>query len=112
VREALRKWNRGESVPLDKKPHDFTWRPAPATLARLARIERWVVAGRIAAMQQLLAAQPLVEYTPEHRADMLERLVKIMPRETAEDREARMRKAERLGQRIDRIAAQAQEAAE
>ena len=36
VREALRKWNRGESPPLDAKPHDFNWRPEPPTLRRLS----------------------------------------------------------------------------
>lgn len=79
VREALRKWNRGESVELDKKPHDFTWRPEPATLARLARIERGGVQGRIHILTRLLGAEGEPEYTGEQRVEMIDKLAVILP---------------------------------
>lgn len=71
VREALRKWNRGESQPLDKKLHDFNWRPEPPILARLARLERNVIKHRVSVLRRLLAAEPEPEYSEEHRARML-----------------------------------------
>lgn len=110
VREAIRKWNRGESVPLDRKPHDFTFRPAPATLARLARIERWQVAGRIAGMQQLLDAQPLIEYSPEHRREMLGKLSTVMHSledSYAQRRADRMASAKMIGAEADALAEKA-----
>lgn len=75
VREALRKWNRGESPRLDpKKPHDFNWRPAPPTLRNLAYLELWSVKSRIQALEKVLNAVPLIEFSDEYRAEMLEKL--------------------------------------
>jgi hypothetical protein len=79
VREAIRKWNRGESAQLDKKPHDFTWRPEAPTLARLARLEKWAVEGRIKVLERLLSAEPLPEYGDAHKVDMRQRLAAVMP---------------------------------
>jgi hypothetical protein len=78
VREALRKWNRGDSVRLDGKPHNFEWRPAPPTLRRLAVHEVATLNGRIVNLQKLLDAVPLVEYSDEHRANMLKRLSTVL----------------------------------
>lgn len=79
VREALRRWNRGESVQIDpKKPHDFNWRPEPATLRRLASHELAGVKGRIIALQKLCDAVPLIEYSDEHRESMLKRLQEVV----------------------------------
>jgi hypothetical protein len=83
VREALRKWNRGESPPLDGKAHDFNWRPTPPTLRRLAQFERSQVAGRIHSLQRLLDAVPIPEFTNEHRKVMLEKLAAILPKQAA-----------------------------
>lgn len=78
VREALRKWNRAESVVLDsKKPHDFNWRPEPPTLRRLALHELAGVKGRMLTLQKLLDAVPLLEFSDEHRASMLGRLQEL-----------------------------------
>lgn len=78
VREALRKWNRAESVALDpKKPHDFNWRPEPPTLRRLALHELAGVKGRMLALQKLLDAVPLLEFSDEHRAMMIGRLQEL-----------------------------------
>ncbi|KWV45897.1 hypothetical protein AS156_23070 [Bradyrhizobium macuxiense] len=87
VREAIRGWNRGESVPLDGKKHDFNWRPEPPTLRRLAAHELAGVKGRIVSLRKLLAAVPLVEYSDEHRQDMVDRVaglfkLHVVPTET------------------------------
>lgn len=84
VREALRKWNRGESERLDGKPHDFNWRPTPPTVRRLALLERAQVAGRVHSLQRLLIASPVTEFTDEHRENMLRRLAEAMPRRLPE----------------------------
>ncbi|MCK1445409.1 hypothetical protein IVB43_23780 [Bradyrhizobium sp. 48] len=74
VREAIRKWNRAESPKLDGKPHSYDFRPSPPTLRRLAQIELTGVRGRMIELQKICEAQPLIEYSEEHRKDMLERL--------------------------------------
>src|SRR6266576_4597041 len=74
VREALRKWNRAESPPLDGKRHDFNWKPTPPTLRRLAQPELASVKGRIISLNRLLDAVPLIEFSDDHREDMLKRL--------------------------------------
>jgi len=78
VREALRKWNRGESPQLDKKPHDFTWKPMPPILRRLAYWELWTIKGRILQLEKILAAVPLIEFSDEHRQNMLERVAAVI----------------------------------
>lgn len=83
VREAMRKWNRAESPQLDpKKPHDFNWKPTPPTLRRLAQHELAGVKGRIISLQRLCEAVPLIEYSDEHRENMLKRL-QVVIREAA-----------------------------
>lgn len=85
VREALRRWNRAESAPIDpKQPHDFRWAPKPPILRKLAEHELVRVQGRIRLLQRLCDAEPIVEYSDEHRRTMLERVadlfrVKPMP---------------------------------
>jgi hypothetical protein len=74
VREAVRKWNRAESQPLDGKKHDFNWRPQPPTLRRLAQIEMVPIKARIHNLEKLLTAVPLMEFSDEHRENMLKRL--------------------------------------
>jgi hypothetical protein len=78
VREALRKWNRGESVKLDGKPHDFNWRPTPPTLRRLAQYEMTPIKARKLQFEKLLDAVPLLEFSEEYRASMCERISKLM----------------------------------
>ena len=75
VREALRRWNRAESVQLDRsRPHDFNWAPKPPVLRRLAQHELSNLRAKIQLLQRLLEAVPLVEYSEEHRQRMIERL--------------------------------------
>lgn len=93
VREAIRKWNRAESPKLDGKPHAYDFRPSPPTLRRLAQHELAGVKGRMIALQKICDAEPLVEYSDEHRRDMLGRLQGLvaMPsvsRESGEEEQA------------------------
>ncbi len=74
VGAAIRRWYRGESQKTARDPHDFRWRPAPATLRKLAQIEAHRVRGRILDLERLLNAEQRLEYTDEQRAANLERL--------------------------------------
>lgn len=74
MREAIRKWNRAESPRFDGKPHNYDFRPSPPTLRRLAELELANVRGRRIELQKLCDALPLVEYSDEHRQDMLNRM--------------------------------------
>lgn len=75
VDEAVRGWYRGTSKVLDvKQPHDFRWAPAPAVLRRLGEIELFKVMGRALALEGLLCAERVVEYSEQHRAAMVDRL--------------------------------------
>lgn len=78
VREAIRKWNRAESPKLDGKSHAYDFRPSPPTLRRLAQHELAGVKGRILTLQKLLDAVPLLEFSDEHRENMLKRLQKVV----------------------------------
>jgi len=78
VREALRKWNRAESPPLDGKRHDFNWKPTPPTLRRLAQHELVGVKARILNLRKLCDAVPLIEFSDEHREMMLKRLQAVI----------------------------------
>jgi hypothetical protein len=65
VEAAIRAWYRGESIKVGPNTHDFRWRPAPAVLRVLAKIETWKVAGRIDELNRLATAECLIEFTPE-----------------------------------------------
>lgn len=105
VREAIRKWNRAESAQLDRKPHDFNWRPEPPTLRRLAFIEFAVVKDRIDKLSRVLNAVPLLEYSPEHTVQMRAKLAEASPILRAMlMHDARMRRAKELGAEADRLA--------
>lgn len=70
VQEAIRKWYRGEHG----SKHDYRWSPVPADLRALARNEEYRVRGRMTILRRLCSAVPLVEFSDDHRAKMLERL--------------------------------------
>jgi hypothetical protein len=74
VRAAIRTWNRAESPRLDGKPHNYEFRPSPPTLRRLSDHEMIALRWRILKLQNICDAQPLIEYSEEHRKVMLERL--------------------------------------
>jgi len=77
VRNALRKWNRGESAKFDGKRHEFDWRPAPATLRRLAQMELAPIKAEMVQLEKLLIAVPRLEFSDEHRAKMLALLTEL-----------------------------------
>jgi hypothetical protein len=77
VRNALRKWNRAESAKFDGNPHNFDWRPTPATLRRLAEIELGPIRAEMVQLKKLLIAVPRFEYSEEHRAKMVALLTEL-----------------------------------
>lgn len=86
VREAIRKWNRAESPRLDREPHNFVFRPAPPTLRRLAQHELAPIRARILSLDKLMNAVPLIEYSDEHRQEMLTRLQALLRTTTEKTR--------------------------
>ncbi|MCK1430889.1 hypothetical protein [Bradyrhizobium sp. 87] len=70
VQEAMRRWYRAECGP----KHDYKWQPAPATLRELALIEVYRVMGTRRKLNDLLIAEPLIEFTPEQEASMRNRV--------------------------------------
>jgi hypothetical protein len=66
VQEAMRRWYRAECGP----KHDYKWQPGPAVLRELAMIETYRVMGVRRRLNDVLAAEPLLEFTPEHEASM------------------------------------------
>jgi hypothetical protein len=78
VQAALRKWNRGESKPVDKVPHNFRWRPEPPILRALAKMELATVAGRLVELRQILGAEALIEFSEQHRGEMLGKLSTVL----------------------------------
>jgi hypothetical protein len=75
VAAATRRWYRGECGENEfGRPYDYRWRPSPADLRRIASLERWHVRGRAATLRKLLAAEPLIEFSDEHRSKMKARL--------------------------------------
>lgn len=73
VQEAARRWYRGEYG----AGHDYKWMPAPSTLRELAQTEEFRVRGALGDLQNLLIAEPLVEYSEEHRAKMRARVMEL-----------------------------------
>lgn len=71
VQEAMRKWHRGEHGPR----FDYKWQPAPATLRELAMVEMYRVMGVRRRLNDLLLAEPLVEFSEEHRNKMKAKLI-------------------------------------
>lgn len=114
VTAALRRWYRRDAPPVDKTPHDYRWRPSEGTLRAIAFEEASKVRGRAIELERLAAAVPMIEFAPDTRNEMIDKLAVIMPAmkfERPDDvtAEARMRRAERLGAKADRMAAQAAE---
>lgn len=85
VREAIRKWNRAESPRLDGKPHSYDFRPSPPTLRRLATFELAGVRGRMIELEKICDAQELIEYSDEHRKEMLDRLTGLFKPKTIDE---------------------------
>ena len=70
VQEAMRKWHRSEYGP----KHDYKWQPAPSALRDLAMIEKYRVMGIRRKLSEIVAAEPLLEFSPEQEAAMKARV--------------------------------------
>jgi hypothetical protein len=70
VEEAMRKWYRAECG--DKM--DYKWQPGPATLREIAMIEVYRVMGTRRRLREILAAEPLQEFSKEHMESMKRRI--------------------------------------
>lgn len=73
VQEAMRKWYRAECG----EKHDYRWQPAPATLRDLAMTETYRVMGVRRRLNEILVAEPLLEFTAEQEASMREKVAKL-----------------------------------
>jgi hypothetical protein len=79
VAAAVRQWYRGDCGTNERGyPYDYHWRPAPAELRRIALSEVWRVKRRALTLRKLLAAEPLIEFSPEHCQRMRERFGTLM----------------------------------
>lgn len=81
VAAAIRRWYRGDvtAPPPRMPPHNFDFRPGPAKLRSVAFGEAAAVRGRVIQLQSLLTAEKRVEYSDEHRGEMLTKLQAVMP---------------------------------
>lgn len=66
VQEAMRKWYRAECG--DKI--DYKWQPGPATLREVAMMEVYRVMGTRRRLREILAAEPLLEFSQAHMESM------------------------------------------
>lgn len=81
VHEAVRKWYRGEHG----TKYDYRWAPVPADLRSLAYVEQFRIKNRITMLERVANAEPLVEYSDEHRKMMLDRLAAVMRMPASDD---------------------------
>ncbi|MDB5594889.1 MAG: hypothetical protein JWM36_1850 [Hyphomicrobiales bacterium] len=73
VREAVRKWYRAESGP----KFNYSWAPGPGDLRTIAKVAEAHVRYRADALNKIAFAVPLVEFSEEHRAEMLKKLAAL-----------------------------------
>ncbi|MEZ0064018.1 hypothetical protein ABIF26_009580 [Bradyrhizobium elkanii] len=74
VQEAMRKWYRAEHG----QKYDYKWQPAPATLRELAMTEVYRVKGVRRRLNNLLVAEPLVEFSPAEEEAMRGRVSALL----------------------------------
>jgi hypothetical protein len=70
VQEAMRRWHRAECG----AKYDYKWQPAPATLREVALVEVYRVMGIRRQLNELLLAEPLIEFAAEHQEKMKARI--------------------------------------
>jgi hypothetical protein len=81
VAVGIRRWHRCECGENERgQPYDYHWRPAPAELRRIALVAMREVKERAHILRKLLVAEPLVEFSDEHCAQMRARLAALIPR--------------------------------
>jgi hypothetical protein len=72
VQEAIRKWYRSEYG----EKYDYKWQPGPSTLRDISMIETYRVMAVRRKLNDLLLAEPVREFSPEHESEMRERMAK------------------------------------
>jgi hypothetical protein len=70
VAAAARRWYRGEAG----EQYNYHWCPGPAELRKIASGEMWRISDRVHYLRRLLQAEPLIEYSDKHCAEMRVRL--------------------------------------
>lgn len=70
IGEAMRRWYRGACG----DAYNYRWRPQPAELHKIAEGIALDVGRRLMTLSGLLDAQPVKEFTPQHKGAMLRRL--------------------------------------
>jgi hypothetical protein len=79
VAAAVRRWYRGDCGENEhRQPYDYRWRPAPADLRRIALTEKFRVYRLVKPLERLLAAEPRIEFSEEHRSQMRARLSSLL----------------------------------
>jgi hypothetical protein len=79
VEAAIRLWYRGECGENERgQPYDYRWRPSPAEIRRIALAQKLRVYGRLTTLRRLLAAEPLIEFSEDHCAQMRARLAGLI----------------------------------
>jgi hypothetical protein len=79
VQEAMRRWHRKECGP----KYDYTWQPVPSTLREISMLETYRVMAVRRVLTEVLNAEPLIEFTPEHEAAMKVRVSEFLKLRTA-----------------------------
>lgn len=75
--EAIRLWYRGEHDQDQKAPFDFSWRPSPAVLRKLAKRMEWRIGSRVTDLNKLLGAEAAIEFTDDHCVRMKARVADL-----------------------------------
>lgn len=76
VQEAARKWYRGQCG----DGHDYRWMPAPFILRNIAQNEELRVSATVRKLRDLIAAEPLIEFSKDHMDKMRERVAEHNPK--------------------------------
>lgn len=74
VQEAMRRWHRKECGP----KYDYVWQPGPSTLREVSMLEAYRVMAVRRSLTEVLNAEPLIEFTPEHETEMRSKLNMIL----------------------------------
>jgi hypothetical protein len=73
IEAAIRGWYRGAYG-----ERNYAWPPAPAELREAADSEAKKLRGRAIDLRKLLHAQPIREYSLEHRAEMIQKIAAVV----------------------------------
>lgn len=79
VQEAMRRWYRSECG----ERHDYKWQPGPSTLRDISLIEVYRVMAVRRKLTDLLAAEPILEFTPAQEARMRKKVAQYLKARSA-----------------------------